>query len=348
MAHVQPDSGAPRPKRRRERVELNLNACFLLAVFKRRRCLAHTGIQHGFIVFVMGGARPEADRVDKGAAHTILALGGKFRLFKIDPRSARRWFRAGNAVKAGVTAESHADKTARKEVRRTDALSLRLYKCVGLDAKRRAEIFGAARERIGMNGIGTGARVHLHRAFAALVGGRNATLDLPMKTLRRVHARNSIVAGAHHAANGLRPPTQSGRAANDLDPVRCQRVNRHAVILPNGGDIHHADAVLLQSHAGIIQPTDDRAACPGGVARSREAGKLRKPIPQSRAGSGGEFVLGDERHGRKHIGDDGAKAFRQVRGRAHRRADGRNQARNRDGDFRQLCTVLLREGRRGQ
>ena len=58
----------------------------------------------------------------------------------------------------------------------------------------------------------------------------------------------------------------------DLDPLDRQRIDRHAVVLAEIGDVAGADAVLLHAHADIGEAAQDRAAGAG-----REAPRTWRP-----------------------------------------------------------------------
>ena len=69
---------------------------------------------------------------------------------------------------------------------------------------------------------------------------------------------NAVVDGLDHAADRLRAVAQRFRAAKDLDLLDRQRIERHAVVLAEVGDVDRADAVLLHADAEIVEPAQDR------------------------------------------------------------------------------------------
>ena len=88
-------------------------------------------------------------------------------------------------------------------------------------------------------------------------GGRAQDLGLP--AAERRGEGNAVVGRLHHAADRLRAVAQRLRAAEDLDLLDRERIDRHAVILAEVGYVHGADAVLLHADAEIVEPAQHRA-----------------------------------------------------------------------------------------
>ena len=110
-----------------------------------------------------------------------------------------------------------------------------------------------------MEGEVARAGVEQRAAFGAPVdrGGGAEELRLPAAGRRR--KRNAIVGCFHHAADRLRAVAQRLRPAKDLDLLHRQRIERHAVVLAEVGDVHRSDAVLLHAHAEIVEPAQHRS-----------------------------------------------------------------------------------------
>ena len=85
-------------------------------------------------------------------------------------------------------------------------------------------------------------------------------------------SRHAVVDRVDDAADGLAAVAQGRRAAHDLDALRRQRIDRHAVIGPDIGDIEAADAVFENAHAVGVEAADDG---PAGAGREAGAGDAR-------------------------------------------------------------------------
>jgi hypothetical protein len=96
-------------------------------------------------------------------------------------------------------------------------------------------------------------------AFRAPVdrGGGAQKLRLPAAGWRR--KRNAVVRRFHYAADRLRAIAQRLRAAKDLDLLHRQRIERHAVVLAEVGEVQRSDAVLLDPYAEIVEPAQHRS-----------------------------------------------------------------------------------------
>ena len=85
--------------------------------------------------------------------------------------------------------------------------------------------------------------------------------ELGLPAAHRRGEGNAVVGGLDDAADRLRAVAQRLRAAEDLDLLDRQRIDRHAVVLAEIGDVHGADAVLLHADAEIVEPAQHRARC---------------------------------------------------------------------------------------
>ena len=71
---------------------------------------------------------------------------------------------------------------------------------------------------------------------------------------------NAIVAGVDDAADRRRAVTQRGRAANDLDLIGRERIDRHEMVLAEIGRAIAPDAVLHDADAIDVEPANDGPA----------------------------------------------------------------------------------------
>ena len=112
---------------------------------------------------------------------------------------------------------------------------------------------------VGMHGEIAGAGIEQGAAFETAVDRGRGALELGLPAAHRRGEGNAVVGGLHHAADRLRAVAQRLRAAEDLDLLDRERIDRHAVILAEIGDVHRADAVLLHADAEIVEPAQHRA-----------------------------------------------------------------------------------------
>ncbi len=72
--------------------------------------------------------------------------------------------------------------------------------------------------------------------------------------------RDAVVEGVDHATDGVAAVEQGGRAADDLDAVDSDRVQRHGVVIGQRRGIQRADAIAQDANAVAVQAADYRAA----------------------------------------------------------------------------------------
>ena len=128
-------------------------------------------------------------------------------------------------------------------------------------------VVAVAAVEVGMDGEVTRAGIEQGAAFETAVDRGGGAQDLGLPAADRRREGNAVVGGLDHAADRLRAVAQRLRAAIDLDLLDRQRIDRHAVVLAEIGDVHGADAVLLHADAEIVEAAQHRA----GRAR-RETG----------------------------------------------------------------------------
>jgi hypothetical protein len=85
-----------------------------------------------------------------------------------------------------------------------------------------------------MHGEIAGAGGHLEGAVGTVVDRAEAALGARGEAAPRDELGDAVVAGAYHAADGLRTVAQGRRAAHHLDLVGCEGIDRTGVILAQG------------------------------------------------------------------------------------------------------------------
>ena len=110
-----------------------------------------------------------------------------------------------------------------------------------------------------MHGEIAGAGVEQGAALETAVDRRGGAHDLGLPAAYRRGEGNAVVGGLYDAAHRLRAVAQRLRTAEDLDLLDRERIDRHAVVLAEIGDVHRADAVLLHADAEIVEPAQHRA-----------------------------------------------------------------------------------------
>ena len=232
-------------------------------------------VESQLVVLVFDRAEPEAHDIDGGRLRTKLAFAGDLGLLEVDPPVVLGPFERGDAIEAGEARDRRADITAVEQVGTAHRLPLGMQAGVRLLAVERGrgvgrEKIGIARNEIvagmsavevGMHGEIAGAGVEQGAAFETAVDRSGGAQDLGLPAAYRRGEGNAVVGGLYHAADRLRAVAQRLRPAEDLDLLDRERIDGHAVILAEVGDVHRADAVLLHPDAEIIEPTQHGPGC---------------------------------------------------------------------------------------
>src|SRR5262249_20626500 len=92
---------------------------------------------------------------------------------------------------------------------------------------------------------GVQQRAALGAPFAPPVAGGGGAAYLRLPAGRRRREGNAVVGRFPPAADRLRAVAQRFRAAIDLDLLDRKRIDRHAMVLAQVGNVHGADAALL-------------------------------------------------------------------------------------------------------
>ena len=244
---------------------------------------------------IVGGARPEADGVDRRGIRPVFALGGEFGLMAVDPRLVIGAVDAGNAIKRVVLRDRSADEATLEDVRAADRRTIRLHRRVRLLAVER--LGGIKQIRIAWDTVVAGLAaigVGVEREIAAAGIEQDAAIDtavdrtngrsrfnggagrglrarqrrLGRQTIgleRRGPAygqgvRDTVVGRANDAADRCRSVAQRGRTADDLDLVCRQCIDRHGMIFAEIGGAASTGAVFEDADAIDVETPDDRPA----------------------------------------------------------------------------------------
>src|SRR5262249_9827573 len=137
------------------------------------------------------------------------------------------------------------------------------------------------------------ARVEQRAAFEAPVDRGRGAQDLRLPAAQWRRERNTVVGRLHHAADRLRAVAQRFRAAIDRDLLNGQRIDRHAVVLAQVGNVERADAVLLYAYAKIIEPAQHRPRRAGREAGGGRAGHGEEQIAEALGRARLNLIAGD-------------------------------------------------------
>ena len=258
---------------------------------------------------ILDRAEPEAHDIDGGRLRTKLALAGDLGLLEVDAPVVLGPFEGGNAIEAGEARDRRADITAVEQVRTAHRLPLGMQAGVRLLAiegwrgvgrekigvARNEIVAGMSAVEVGMHGEIAGAGVEQGAAFETTVDRGRGALELGLPAAGRRREGNAVVGRFHHAADRLRAVAQRLRPAEDLDLLDRERIDRHAVILAEVGDVHRADAVLLHPDAEIIEPTQHRPRRTGRKAGRCRAGQREEQVAEALGRARLNLAAGDRR-----------------------------------------------------
>lgn len=197
-----------------------------------------------------------------------------------------------------------------------------------------------------MEGDVAGAGIDRGCAEAAIVDRGITGGDLAAIAADRDEGRDPVVLGRDHAADGLRAVAQSGRPADHLDPIVDERIDGNGVILAEVRDVLHADAVLLDAHARVVQAADDRARCgTRSEGRGRETRLVEQQVAQLAWLLADDLAAVDHGDRGEGAGDDRQHAVGGAGARGGRRASRLDRARGGDGDLVEPDILSLHRSR---
>ena len=190
MPCLQAESRRHRRKARVERHHLDFEAAFLFLVGEFLPDADGRGIgrigKSDLVMVIVGGARPEADGVDRRGIRPVFALGGEFGLMAVDPRLVIGAVDAGNAIKRVVLRDRSADEATLEDVRAADRSTIRLHRRIRLPAvdwPGLVEQIGIARDAVvaGLATIGVGVKCKI----AAAGIEQDTAIDTPVDRIDR-------------------------------------------------------------------------------------------------------------------------------------------------------------------
>ena len=145
-----------------------------------------------------------------------------------------------------------------------------------LQRHRHRRVAGVAREGIDVQRVAVVAPLDQGGTgllrIAAAVRGIGAPGDAALGAGHRL-ARDAVVDHVDHAALGAAAIQQRGRAAQHLDALDGERIDRRVVVVAERRGVKAGAAVLQDAHAVAVQPADRR---PPGVGAEVGAGHTRQ------------------------------------------------------------------------
>ena len=324
----------------------DFNARFQFAIFEARADLRVCADAVDLVVVIVGIAEPVAHRVDTAFADAPFATACPFLLAQVDVVLHSRGIDAGDEVGHRRVLKRHTDEPAIEDVGASDRVALGAIAGIGLNAAGDAIVAGLPGVGVGMDRDVAAAGIELHGTVAAIADAVEAAARFECNSVLRNRGGNAVVAGADHAADGLRAIAQRAGAANDLDALRRQWVDRHRMVFPQIGHVGGADAVLLGSHPEAAEAPDHRTARHRRERRRRDTGRGAEGVAErSRAASehllrrkqarGGEWRVGGRLfgRGRQRVGQG---RWRRRRGRCRDPGAPLHRLWGTDGDLRQF------------
>ncbi len=304
-AELNAEGGAQRAEGGRQRAEGGLDAALELAVAEGCGGGEGAEVEVLLVVPVDRSTQPEAHVVDHRAVEADLPLRGEARLDHVDAHAVGGRACAGNAVERAELGDGGADVALVKEIGRAEGAAEGAGEGIVLPAVGRCVVAGVAAEDVGGKGPLAGRTAHPRRPIDAPVhrgqaAGRHAA-DAGWAEPRR----NALVGDVDDAADRLRAEAQGGGAADHLDALGGERIDRDGVVLREIGDILRADAVFLDAHAGVVEAADDR---PAGAARREtgagDAGQGVELVAERCAAVAADLGLGNNGDGHEGAVDD--------------------------------------------
>ena len=252
MRELRSDEAGQRPDRRQDRHGLELDLALGGVVLEGRIDLLESErVEPDLVVLVVGVPGPIAHRRDRGRIRAILASADDLGLLHSDVGLGGRAVERGHVIIAGEARDSGAGIAAVEQVGAADRAALAVQRRVWLPAVHRRRgigrkqiriardeiVVGAAAEHVGMERRIAAARVEQQGALPSVVHRGAGCAQLGGDAARRRECGNAVVDGFDHAADRLRPVTQGDRPTISFSFLDRQRIERHAVILAERGDV---------------------------------------------------------------------------------------------------------------
>jgi hypothetical protein len=239
------------------------------------------------------------------------------------------------AVVAAVGAGRGADPALVEEQRAADRAAVRLVGrvadlagapgragllAVQVDGHR--DVFRVAVEGIDVQREAVVAAFEHHAAVLFLVAGGKAQVGAAAEAVDGF-GRDAVVDHVDHAAHRAAAVLQRRGAAQHLDAVGDQRIDRHRVVVAQRRGVGRAAAVLQDADAVAVLPADDRAARVGAEVAAAHAGQVVERFAERRVGAQQEFFA-RERDGRR----DQVAGAERIAGDGDRAQAGRGRRRD--------------------
>ena len=151
---------------------------------------------------------------------------------------------------------------------------------------------------------------HIDRQVGGALVGRGAIFSRPSAPTPPSGslARDAPVDDVDHAADRRRSEQQRRRAAQHLDPLGGQRVDRDRMVGAGGGHVEAADAVGQDADAVAAKAAQDRPRRGRAEAGALHAGLARQRLADARAHFPGQVVAVEHRHAAEHVAGPAADA----------------------------------------
>ena len=136
------------------------------------------------------------------------------------------------------------------------------------------EVVGLAPRTVGVEDEAAVAQTRIERAaeFTQVSGGIRTGQDIHVDRFARQTQRNSLVDDIDRAADRLAAEQQHGGAAQNLDALGGESIDRNGVVIRGIRRVDRTDAVDQHLDAFAREPAQDRARGAGREAACRDAG----------------------------------------------------------------------------
>ena len=149
-----------------------------------------------------------------------------------------------------------------------------------------------------------GAGRDLEGAVGAAVDRAEAALGRGCEAAPRDELGDAVVAGAHHAADGLRSVAQGRRPPHHLDLVGGEGIDGDGMVLAQRRHVVRADAVLLDAHPVVVEAADDGPVGARRERRAGDAGPVLQRVGEIGARRGDDLAFRHQRQRHEHVVDD--------------------------------------------
>ena len=197
------------------------------------------------------------------------------------------------AVLAAVGVDREPEPVARAEMAQADRPTLRCGRRIA-QAMRRAErprartVQQPGHAHIAVAAV-KGIQMQRPIALPGLQQGRGTAFGIARRglqarlTLHTLHtlAWNAVVDDIDHAADGAAAVQQGRRAAQHLDAVHRQHLDRHRMVRAQGRSVGGGATVVEDAYPVAIEPPDDGTAGVGTKVAAADAGQAAERLAQA-------------------------------------------------------------------